>query len=196
MLILNMFSHSVAYTAGKRNLADAQNRGALDSDDFVLGMYLLQGAASGKISPIPTSIPAHLKQQIFEAPLRNTDPTPSILSTPSQSIPKIVIHPAVDPIIISPAIPRGEKRPLTPEKTPYHDWDITPLDKTKADQDFDILDAQKRNYIEGDVLGKYMLRFKLSPEDLAHIWCVMVCPTSLKPHLCCLLQGSRRSQRR
>jgi len=157
-------------------------------------MYLLHGAATRKISPIPTSIPADVKQRLFEEPLRNTDPTPSTPLTPSQSIPKIIIHPIVDPIIIPP-ISRGEKRPLIPEQTPHTDWDITPLEKTKAGQDFDILDAQKRNFIEGDVLGKYMLKFKLSPEDLAHIWCVMLYPTSPKPRLRCFLQGSRGSQR-
>lgn len=46
-----------------RNLADTQDRGALDSTDFAIGMYLIQGVMSNQIPVIPTSLPPGLYQQ-------------------------------------------------------------------------------------------------------------------------------------
>jgi epidermal growth factor receptor substrate 15 len=46
-----------------RNLADTQDRGALDSTDFAIGMYLIQGLMSGKLSFVPSSLPPGLYQQ-------------------------------------------------------------------------------------------------------------------------------------
>ncbi|KAF9069265.1 hypothetical protein BDP27DRAFT_1447851 [Rhodocollybia butyracea] len=45
------------------NLADTQDRGALDSTDFAIGMYFIQGVMSNQIPIIPTSLPPGLYQQ-------------------------------------------------------------------------------------------------------------------------------------
>jgi epidermal growth factor receptor substrate 15 len=44
-------------------LADTQNRGALDSTDFTIGMYFIRGVMDKKIPFIPTSLPAGLYHQ-------------------------------------------------------------------------------------------------------------------------------------
>lgn len=49
-------------------------------------------------------------------------------------------------------------------------WDVTPTEKASADKNFDVLDAQKRGYIESDVAVPFMLQSKLPGEALALIW--------------------------
>ncbi|KAF9459355.1 hypothetical protein BDZ94DRAFT_1268459 [Collybia nuda] len=53
------------------NLADTQDRGALDSTDFAIGMYFIQGLMSGQLSFIPTSLPPGLYQQAGGNPSSN-----------------------------------------------------------------------------------------------------------------------------
>ncbi|KAG5645048.1 hypothetical protein DXG03_007227 [Asterophora parasitica] len=45
------------------NLADTQDRGALDSTDFAIGMYFIQALMSGQLSFVPTTLPPGLYQQ-------------------------------------------------------------------------------------------------------------------------------------
>ncbi|KAG5637716.1 hypothetical protein H0H81_003480 [Sphagnurus paluster] len=45
------------------NLADTQDRGALDSTDFAIGMYFIQGLMSGQLTFVPTTLPPGLYQQ-------------------------------------------------------------------------------------------------------------------------------------
>ncbi|EPQ58260.1 hypothetical protein GLOTRDRAFT_57058 [Gloeophyllum trabeum ATCC 11539] len=51
------------------SLADTQNRGALDSTDFTIAMYLVQACMSGQLSFIPTSLPPGLYEQAGGRPL-------------------------------------------------------------------------------------------------------------------------------
>ncbi|KAF5386588.1 hypothetical protein D9615_001706 [Tricholomella constricta] len=45
------------------NLADTQDRGALDSTDFAIGMYFIQALMSGHLAFVPTTLPPGLYQQ-------------------------------------------------------------------------------------------------------------------------------------
>ena len=54
-------------------------------------------------------------------------------------------------------------------------WDVSPSDKANSDRFFDELDTERRGYIEGDVAVPFMLKSNLPGEDLARIWCVLVC---------------------
>ncbi|KAG6874326.1 hypothetical protein C0995_001551 [Termitomyces sp. Mi166 len=45
------------------NLADTQDRGALDSTDFAIAMYFIQVLMSGQLTFVPTSLPPGLYQQ-------------------------------------------------------------------------------------------------------------------------------------
>jgi len=49
-------------------------------------------------------------------------------------------------------------------------WDVTPNEKAGADKHFDVLDAQKRGYIESNVAVPFMLQSKLPGDVLASIW--------------------------
>lgn len=48
------------------NLADTQNRGALDQADFIIGMYFIQAVMSGKITNLPQTLPAGLYEMASE----------------------------------------------------------------------------------------------------------------------------------
>ncbi|TFK55038.1 hypothetical protein OE88DRAFT_1653662 [Heliocybe sulcata] len=51
------------------SLADTQNRGALDSTDFTIAMYLVQACMSGQLSFVPTTLPPGLYEQAGGRPL-------------------------------------------------------------------------------------------------------------------------------
>jgi epidermal growth factor receptor substrate 15 len=51
-------------------------------------------------------------------------------------------------------------------------WDVTPAEKASADKHFDVLDEQKRGYVESDVVVPFMLQSNLPETDLASIWLV------------------------
>ncbi|KAG6854983.1 hypothetical protein C0991_009806 [Blastosporella zonata] len=53
------------------NLADTQDRGALDSTDFAIGMYFIQALMSGQLAFVPTTLPPGLYQQAGGSPLNN-----------------------------------------------------------------------------------------------------------------------------
>lgn len=56
------------YPSYVRNLADAKDRGTLDAADFAIGMYLIQGIMTDKISAIPNSLPTSLYYQAGGSP--------------------------------------------------------------------------------------------------------------------------------
>ncbi|RDB30844.1 Epidermal growth factor receptor substrate 15-like 1 [Hypsizygus marmoreus] len=166
------------------NHADTQKRGALDGNDFALGMYLIQAALQGRLTSIPESIPDEIHEQIFGTTTGiDAIPTPvtsPLLSDSSVSSPRILtVQPTVRSEVPSlpsslPAIPL----PL-PDNSPYElheyiqnqdEWDVSPAEKAIADESFDVLDPRKHGFVEGDVAAKFMLRYRLPPEDLAHIW--------------------------
>src|SRR5271163_2468812 len=51
------------FTHTHRNLADTQDRGALDCTDFVIGLYLIQASMSGQLSFVPNFLPPGLYEQ-------------------------------------------------------------------------------------------------------------------------------------
>ena len=143
-------------------------------NEFALAMYLIQGVVSGKFTSIPTFIPSHIREKILGKPVsgKSVDLSPPI-PAPTMSA-KIDVKSLIDPIILPTKSLLAEK-PLPVMGNPFRDdWDVTPSEKALADQDFDILDSEKQGFVEGDTVAKFMLKFKLSPEDLAHIWFVAI----------------------
>ncbi|KIJ17083.1 hypothetical protein PAXINDRAFT_73420 [Paxillus involutus ATCC 200175] len=168
-------------------LADTQDRGALDSTDFTIAMYLIQGAMSGQLSFIPTSLPPGLYQQAggggIIAHASGGSAHPSSPGTSSFAVA------AKQPLVqtnftgqstIPPALP--SRRPVPaghlPGVPPFPaaapqatgQWDVTPVGKASADRFFDTLDPHRRGYIEGDVAVPFMLQSKLPEEVLAQVW--------------------------
>ncbi|KAI0057121.1 hypothetical protein BV25DRAFT_1863870, partial [Artomyces pyxidatus] len=49
-------------------------------------------------------------------------------------------------------------------------WDVTPAEKTSADNFFTTLDSRKQGYIEGDIAVPFLLQSKLPEDVLAQVW--------------------------
>ena len=130
-------------------------------------MYLIQASESGHLLRMPAAVPAEIQEQIAGAMSNVTAPRSRIMSSKS-----LVIEPPLgsqsfpSPHKTSPRLARSLADDIT------YAWDVTPAEKFDADQQFDILDPQKNGFVEGEVAARYMLKFRLQPEDLAHIWSV------------------------
>ncbi|TFK42793.1 hypothetical protein BDQ12DRAFT_676809 [Crucibulum laeve] len=181
------------------NLADTQDRGALDSVDFAIGMYFIQGLMSGQITFIPSNLPPGLYQQAGGSPAQGSivshmtgtggsfSPMASTFSQRNQIQPQLTgqaqpLQPDYTGLSQSRA-PTLPARPAAASgigssafggrpitNSSANQWDVTPTEKSNADRFFDDLDSQKRGYIEGDVAVPFMLESKLSGEVLAQIW--------------------------
>ena len=162
-----------------RNLADTQDRGALDSTDFVIGMYFIQGVMSNKISFIPRSLPPGLYHQAGggQEPF---GPVESHISGNSGSFGSVVgsfqQHTGQNHFLQPDT--KGFSSQfifcMVPARSFTHApaWDVSPTEKASSDRLFDTLDSQKRGYIEGEVSLSFMRNFNLPGEDLAQIWYV------------------------
>lgn len=54
----------VCHRRSLRNLADTQNRGALDATDFAIGMHLIQNSMSNPSFQVPSALPAGFYEQV------------------------------------------------------------------------------------------------------------------------------------
>ncbi|KAF4604063.1 hypothetical protein EYR40_001246 [Pleurotus pulmonarius] len=181
------------------NLADTKDRGALDSTDFAIGMYMIQNVMSGKIPFIPSTLPPGLHQQAAGAVVTHSTGTSGSFS-PTQSAfapSRAPIHPqytgqqSLQPDHTgmsnqSRQAPRLPNRPnpaavgssafgTSPFGTSLNGnvqpkWDVTPSEKANADRLFDTLDTQRMGYIDGDVAVPFMLQSNLPGDDLAVVW--------------------------
>lgn len=152
-----------------RNIADTQKRGHLDFKDFALGMYLIQAIQSGQLSSVPPSIPTHIFEQIATLAQNSSPPIPEPPITPPP-IPEKP-PPPKSPSFLSP--PKTDRSRSFPLDTHYIDhWDVSPAERLDSDVYYDALDPNPSGYVEGDVAAKFLLKYKLPPEDLAHIWYV------------------------
>jgi epidermal growth factor receptor substrate 15 len=154
-----------------RNISDTQKQGNLNINDFALGMYLIQALTSGQLTTVPPSIPKHIYQQICEPTTAGkTSSSPSLLvGKTSEEGPPPLPERLHQPSIQSSRRPAPRK----PDRTQSDDWDVSPAERLDADRHFDVLDPDQSGFVEGDIAAKFMLKFKLPPEDLAHIWFVL-----------------------
>lgn len=169
-----------------RNLADTQNRGALDSTDFAIGMYLIKASMSGQLSFIPTSLPPGLYEQAGGGGIVSHGTGGSGIVSPTSFTPTRMMQQYTGPSALQPQT-TGQKRapPVLPSRkltapvqvpnafgntTGQQAWDVTPAEKASADRFFDTLDTQKVNYIEGDVAVPFMLQSNLPEDTLAQVW--------------------------
>lgn len=203
MVRMITFYPSLPYFGLYRNLADTQDRGALDSTDFAIGMFFIQGLMSGQISSIPTSLPPGLYQQAGVSPAGNQDSIRSHMSDNSGSFSPLSgtfpqtrsVRPQYTgqsqvlqaeltglsgtqpgpPVLPSRPKPTSiNPPPFIPQRNGHTaQWDVTPVEKANADRFFDELDSTGRGYIEGDVAVPFMLKSNLPGEDLAQVWCVV-----------------------
>lgn len=167
-----------------RNLADTQDRGALDATDFAIGMYFIQGVMTGKISFIPASLPPGLYQQAGGLP--NNSTVPSNMTGNSGSFSPVnstfASQHTGQSQMLQPDYTGGAfKAPTLPARPQVTgqgngralEWDVTPAEKASADRYFESMDTQKKGYIEGEVAVPFMLKSNLPGEVLAQVWFVL-----------------------
>jgi epidermal growth factor receptor substrate 15 len=181
-----------------RNLADTQDRGALDITDFTIGMYFIQAVMSRQLSVIPLSLPPGLYQQAAghtqskgSHVSNNSGSFSPVGSTFSQSKPSSVQPQYTGQNVLQPNY-TGISPPKAPSSIPSRPpaspftaspfgqpaaqnirWDVSPSEKIVADRYFDDMDVNKRGYVDGDAAVPFMLKSGLGSEDLARIWHVL-----------------------
>ncbi|KIJ60603.1 hypothetical protein HYDPIDRAFT_116899 [Hydnomerulius pinastri MD-312] len=167
-------------------LCDTQDRGALDSTDFTIAMYLIQALMSGQLSFIPTTLPPGLYEQAGGGGIvaHATGSSAHLGSPGAPTFPAPKQQPLhgtfTGQTSSAPALPtrRPGQAGQVPVVPPFPgvapqatgQWDVTAAEKAGADRFFDTLDQQKRGFIEGDVAVPFMLQSKLSEDILAHVW--------------------------
>lgn len=177
------------------NLADTQDRGALDVTDFTIAMYFIQGLMTQQVTFVPTTIPPGLYEQA-RGPSSNA---PSSITThmsgnsgslsplgssfgrlqphyTGQSQPLASDHTGISSQPRAPNLPArpspAPPRPISAAQGNGNDaWDVSPMEKAEADAIFNgQLDTQNVGYIEGDIAVPFMLKSTLPGEVLAQIW--------------------------
>ena len=137
-----------------------------------MGMYLIQAIQSCFITSIPSTIPPELDELFLDTSLLDLRSTskrpPSSLRSKNSSLQSSPRRPQLLPSVF------GSNIPLTPAHTPPKDdsWDISHIERIEAREIFQSLDPDRKGYIEGKTAANFMLTYKLTSTDLAHIWCV------------------------
>jgi epidermal growth factor receptor substrate 15 len=164
-----------------RNLADTQDRGALDSTDFAIGMYFIQGVMNNEIFFIPTSLPPGLYHQAGGGQVPFS-PVKSHISGNSGSFSPVVgsFQQHTGQIqLLQPDITGRSSRPFfsvgdTSQAGAYPLLSVNEragtVEKASSVRRSDTIDSQKRGYIEGEVDAPFMLESKLPGEILNQIW--------------------------
>ncbi|KAF2165043.1 hypothetical protein M409DRAFT_67354 [Zasmidium cellare ATCC 36951] len=151
------------------NLADRDQKGALDQTEFIVAMHLLTSMKTRAMSALPQTLPPGF----YEAAARRGAP-PSRQASGQVPVPRQTTGGAVG------AIPRTQSplaRPAgygTPPpmsaQTSGTPWLITAADKAKFDQFFNTIDTQGRGVITGEQAVTFFSDSRLSEETLAQIW--------------------------
>ncbi|KAI9658061.1 MAG: hypothetical protein M1821_002721 [Bathelium mastoideum] len=139
------------------NLADTEQRGALNVTEFIIAMHLLASYKSGAMRALPQSLPPGL----YEAASRRQ---------PVSAIPRQFSG--------SGSAPRGQSPVLRPpfgaspqaNQQPKSDWLISPEEKSKYDSFFAKLDSERKGYITGEQAVRFFSDSALPEEILASIW--------------------------
>lgn len=182
-----------------RNLADTRDRGALDSADFIVAMYLIQAAMSGALPTLPSTLPPGLYEQASGGVAAQSTGA-SAAGVPSASA--ATFQPMVSPAAASRALPRlatgGSQfsvipsipQQLTGQSTgarppppaipprafplaaaaPQLPWGVSAQEKAQSDVFFDQLDSQRTGFIGGEVAGPFLMESTLSDDVLAQVW--------------------------
>lgn len=151
---------------------DVTERGALDFREFAMGMYLIQAIQSCSITSVPSTVPPELHDLFLDPALLDLHPTskrpPHLHRSKTSSTSLSHSSSSRSQILL------GSKTPLAPVhiSPEYDSWDISPTERVGADKNFHKLDLDCKGYIEGKTAANFMLKYKLSPPDLARIWCV------------------------
>ncbi|KAK1143385.1 hypothetical protein N8T08_006713 [Aspergillus melleus] len=149
------------------NLADVNQRGALDATEFIIAMHLLTSYKAGAMRGIPQTLPPGL----YDAAARRGSTRSSIGSRgldvpPVPAIPKQFTGPQRTQ---SPINRQQFGSPLSAQST-GGDWLITPQEKVHFDSVFATIDTAKIGMVSGDQAVGFFIKAQLPEETLAQIW--------------------------
>ena len=173
------------------NLADTEQKGALQVTEFIIAMHLLASFKTGALRALPTLLPAGL----YEAAARRPPSRQSSGSGAMSAIPRQFSGP---PGAARTGSPLGRPAYTAPQQYPQvtgapqqfpqvtgapqqfaqgtggssngGDWLITPMDKAKFDSIYQNLDRANKGFITGDEAVPFFSESKLPEEALAQIW--------------------------
>lgn len=168
------------FSADSRNLADTQQRGALDLTDFIIGMYLIQSSMANPNLVLPATLPSGTYEAASGGRPAPTPPPP-VPGSPIQRQMTGTMHPQLTGTMhpqltgqsftaaVAPTPPRSFTMAsfVSPSDGA---WDVTPEAKLASDNFFAQLDTQNKGAIEGDVAVPFMLQSQLDEDTLANIW--------------------------
>ncbi|KKF94724.1 putative calcium-binding protein [Ceratocystis platani] len=151
-------------------LADTEQRGSLNSTEFVIAMHLLSALKTGAMRGLPTVLPSGL----FEAASGRQSPAPTGSGI---GIPPLPTQMSTNPPALRPAATgaRPSTATIQSQSTGFgaslsNDWLVTPLEKQRFDQFYDDLDKTRRGYITGEEAVPFFSQSDLGEEALAQIW--------------------------
>ncbi|THC93570.1 hypothetical protein EYZ11_006963 [Aspergillus tanneri] len=150
------------------NLADVNQRGALDATEFIIAMHLLTSYKAGSMRSIPQTVPPGL----YEAAARRGSTRSSIGTRPGLDVPPVPAIPKqfTGPQRTQSPINRQQfSSPLSAQST-GGDWLITPQEKIHFDSVFATIDSSKNGMISGDQAVAFFMKAQLPEETLAQIW--------------------------
>ncbi|KAK7061435.1 hypothetical protein R3P38DRAFT_2829491 [Favolaschia claudopus] len=164
-------------------LADPDNRGALDSKGFIIALHLIQGLMSHRFSDVPAFLPNELYEQAAAPVAEPIAPLSPLVITPPLAPPT----PSGLPFSPNVTSPNGFLSPrtsfydgsLSPISTsshyredPFQDpgWNIPSDVRAIADRQFDALDPQKTGFIEKSICFPFLLQSNLPHDEVAQIW--------------------------
>ncbi|CAJ0763902.1 2162_t:CDS:10 [Entrophospora sp. SA101] len=124
-------------------LADTNNRGKLDVNEFIIAMHLIKQYMNKNIKEIPQTLP----NGFYEMVAGNSS------------------SPLISPAARSFTDGFNTKSPFIEDS-----WDVTPEDKANYDNFFERIDEKKRGFLTGDEAANFFMKSKLNQATLAMIW--------------------------
>ena len=157
------------------NLADTDQRGSLNSTDFVIAMHLLTSYKSGALRQLPAALPPGLYEAASRRPpprQMTGGPTPARSGDvpPVPGIPKQFSGSGAQRTGSPMTRPGGYGTPPQSAQTTGTDWAITPDEKAQFDSLFNNVDKMNRGYITGEEAVPFFGNSQLPEETLAQIW--------------------------
>lgn len=140
-------------------LADKNNRGQLDRDEFVVAMFLIQGTINGTIRQLPPSVPQHTWDQLknFQSPITTGGSSTAGVPASSFSPQVTASRPNISRVPSSFA-------------NASNDWTISPQKRAQFDSIFEGLDKESRGVLGPNEIAPFLTTSKLSQDVLANIW--------------------------
>jgi epidermal growth factor receptor substrate 15 len=149
------------------NLADTEQKGSLQVNEFVIAMHLLASFKIGALRALPNILPAGL----YEAAARRPPSRQSSGAGAISAIPRQFSGaPRAGSPLSRPAFAPSAAQQFPQASGSASDWAITPADKAKFDNIYNGLDKSNRGFITGDEAVPFFSESKLPEEALAQIW--------------------------